>query len=78
MNQLISKIKPQEIYNLAAQSHVQVSFQTPFYTTFTNAIGTLNILESIKSNKLKNTQNFIKHLLQKCLVIQILGQFLKK
>ena len=58
INQLISKIKPNEIYNLAAQSHVQVSFQTPFYTTFTNAIGTLNILESIKSNKLEKFTKF--------------------
>ena len=58
MNQLISKIKPNEIYNLAAQSHVQVSFQTPAYTTLTNAIGVLNILESIKSNRLEKKTKF--------------------
>ena len=52
INNLVSKIKPDEIYNLAAQSHVQVSFQIPFYTTLTNSMGTLNILESIKSSKL--------------------------
>ena len=57
-NKLISEIKPHEVYNLAAQSHVQVSFQTPFYTTFTNAIGALNILESIKSNKLEKFTKF--------------------
>jgi len=58
INNLISSIKPNEIYNLAAQSHVQVSFQTPIYTTLTNAIGTLNILESIKSCKLEKKTKF--------------------
>ncbi len=46
---LIQKIKPDEVYNLAAQSHVQVSFDTPIYTSTTNAIGTLNFLEAIKN-----------------------------
>ena len=41
---LVSKIKPTEIYNLAAQSHVKVSFETPIYTTYTNALGTINLL----------------------------------
>ena len=45
---LISEIKPDEIYNLAAQSHVQVSFETPEYTARTDALGTLNILEAIR------------------------------
>ena len=58
INQLISKIKPNEIYNLAAQSHVKVSFQTPSYTTHTNAIGVLNILESIRSNRLQKITKF--------------------
>ena len=58
INSLISKIKPDEIYNLAAQSHVQVSFQTPAYTTLTNSIGVLNILESIKANNLKKKTKF--------------------
>ena len=44
---LIQKIKPDEIYNLAAQSHVAVSFELPEYTTNTVAVGTLRILESI-------------------------------
>ena len=44
---LINKIKPNEIYNLAAQSHVAVSFELPEYTTNTVAVGTLRILESI-------------------------------
>ena len=45
---LIKKIKPNEIYNLAAQSHVAVSFQLPDYTFVANTLGCLRILESIK------------------------------
>ncbi len=48
---LIEKIKPTEIYNLAAQSHVGVSFFTPLYTANVNAIGVLTILEAIKNSK---------------------------
>ena len=46
---LVNKIKPDEIYNLAAQSHVAVSFEKPEYTANSDALGTLRILESIKS-----------------------------
>ena len=45
---IIEKIKPDEIYNLAAQSHVAVSFESPEYTANCDAIGTLRILEAIK------------------------------
>ena len=45
---LISEIRPHEIYNLAAQSHVMVSFETPEYTANADAIGTLRLLEAIK------------------------------
>ncbi len=45
---IISKIRPDEIYNLGAQSHVAVSFETPEYTTNVDALGTLRILESIR------------------------------
>ena len=48
---LIQKISPDEIYNLAAQSHVKVSFETPEYTANADAIGVLRILESIKNSK---------------------------
>ena len=49
---IINNIKPNEIYNLAAQSHVGVSFEMPEYTTNTDALGTLRILEAIiKINK---------------------------
>jgi GDPmannose 4,6-dehydratase len=49
INQIIRKVNPDEIYHLAAQSHVQVSFETPEYTTNTIALGTLRILEVIKN-----------------------------
>ena len=50
VNSLINTIKPDEIYNLAAQSHVAVSFSIPSYTANVDAIGCLNILEAIKSS----------------------------
>mgnify|MGYP003705996037 CR=1 FL=1 len=53
---VISDIKPDEIYNLAAQSHVAVSFNLPEYTTNVNALGTLRILEAVNSIKLKKTK----------------------
>jgi GDPmannose 4,6-dehydratase len=48
MSRLLEKIQPDEIYNLAAQSHVQVSFQVPEYTAETDALGTLRLLDAIK------------------------------
>ena len=45
---LVQKIKPTEIYNLAAQSHVQVSFDLPEYTADVDALGTLRLLEAIR------------------------------
>ena len=47
LNNILRKIKPDEIYNFAAQSHVGVSFELPNYTTQVNSIGTLNLLQSI-------------------------------
>ena len=55
---LIKKIKPDEIYNLAAQSHVQVSFETAEYTATTDGLGPLRILEAIKILGLENTTRF--------------------
>jgi len=46
---VVNKVKPDEIYNLAAQSHVAVSFENPIYTADTNALGTLRLLEAIRS-----------------------------
>jgi GDPmannose 4,6-dehydratase len=48
LNRLLEKIEPQEIYNLAAQSHVAVSFEVPEYTADVDATGTLRILDAIK------------------------------
>jgi len=58
INNLIGSIKPDEIYNLAAQSHVAVSFKMPDYTANTNALGCLRILESIRSSKLNKKIKF--------------------
>lgn len=51
--EIIKKINPHEIYNLAAQSHVAISFQIPNYTMDINALGAARILEAIKNLKLK-------------------------
>ena len=58
VSSLIKNIKPDEIYNLAAQSHVAVSFEVPEYTANADAIGTLRILESIKFHGLENKTKF--------------------
>ena len=46
---VLQEVQPDEIYNLAAQSHVRISFDQPVYTTHSIATGTLNLLESIKT-----------------------------
>lgn len=46
---VIEEVRPDEIYNLAAQSHVSVSFQMPDYTADVNALGTLRILEAVRT-----------------------------
>lgn len=58
--QIIQKVEPDEIYNLAAQSHVQVSFDVPEYTADADALGTLRILEAVR----------ILGLAQKCRIYQ--------
>lgn len=50
LNRLITKIQPDEIYNLGAQSHVQVSFEVPEYTAESDAIGTLRLLDAIRES----------------------------
>jgi GDPmannose 4,6-dehydratase len=50
---LISKVQPEEIYNLAAQSHVRVSFDSPEYTSDITAIGTVRLLEAIRESGIK-------------------------
>ena len=53
ISRLIEKINPNEIYNLAAQSHVKVSFEVPEYTAQTDGIGTLRLLDAIKDTQIK-------------------------
>lgn len=53
LNRLVEKIKPDEIYNLGAQSHVKVSFEVPEYTAEVDAIGTLRLLDAIKETGLR-------------------------
>jgi len=58
VSSIIKKTKPNEIYNLAAQSHVAVSFEVPEYTANADALGTLRILEAIKFHKLEKKTKF--------------------
>lgn len=53
LNRLVEKVKPDEIYNLGAQSHVQVSFEVPEYTAEVDGIGTLRFLDAIKETGVK-------------------------
>ena len=53
LNRLLEKVEPNEIYNLAAQSHVKVSFDVPEYTAEVDAIGTLRFLDAIKETGIK-------------------------
>lgn len=55
---IIQEVQPDEIYNLAAQSHVKVSFETPEYTANSDALGTLRLLEAIRILKLENKTRF--------------------
>ena len=50
LSTIINDIEPDEVYNLGAQSHVRVSFDTPIYTVDTDALGTLRLLEAIRSS----------------------------
>lgn len=56
--QVLNKVKPDEVYNLAAQSHVQVSFDSPEFTADVDATGVLRILEGIRQCGLANTCRF--------------------
>jgi len=58
VTRLVKQIKPDEIYNLAAQSHVQVSFESPEYTANADALGALRILEAIRFNNLEKKTKY--------------------
>lgn len=55
---IMQEVQPDEIYNLAAQSHVQVSFETPEYTANADALGTLRLLEGIRILKMQDHARF--------------------
>jgi GDPmannose 4,6-dehydratase len=55
---IVNKVAPTEIYNLAAQSHVAVSFETPEYTASADGIGALRLLEAIRMNGLEKRTRF--------------------
>jgi GDPmannose 4,6-dehydratase len=55
---IIRDVRPNEVYNLAAQSHVQVSFQMPMYTAEVDGVGTLNLLEAIRLSGQQKTARF--------------------
>ncbi|MEO5858735.1 MAG: GDP-mannose 4,6-dehydratase [Pyrinomonadaceae bacterium] len=58
LNRLLEKIEPDEIYNLAAQSHVKVSFDLPDYTAQVDALGTLRFLDAIRETGLRQVKFF--------------------
>ncbi|MDB4061733.1 GDP-mannose 4,6-dehydratase [bacterium] len=58
LTRIIQEVQPDEIYNLAAQSHVKVSFETPEYTANSDAMGTLRILEAIRILKMEKKTRF--------------------
>ena len=58
VSSIIKKVQPNEIYNLAAQSHVAVSFEVPEYTANVDALGALRILEAIKFHKLQKKTKY--------------------
>ena len=58
---IIQEVQPDEIYNLAAQSHVKVSFEEPEYTANSDALGTLRILEAIRILKLEKKTKYYMH-----------------
>ena len=64
---LINSIRPDEIYNLAAQSHVATSFEIPEYTSDVNALGALRILEAIRSLNLKKKNSLLPSIILRTL-----------
>ena len=58
LNRILERVQPCEIYNLAAQSHVQVSFEVPEYTAEVDGIGTLRLLDAIKETGLDHRERF--------------------
>ena len=60
LNRILEKVNPDEIYNLGAQSHVQISFEIPEYTSDVNGLGTLRLLDAIKEVEAKASLDAIR------------------
>ena len=78
--QILASIKVDEVYHLAAQSHVAVSFENPLLTGETNAMGTLRLLEAMRILELGKTTRFYNvsscfSYLRHCLTIRSLGEY---
>ena len=58
LREILQRVQPDEIYNLAAQSHVKVSFEEPEYTANSDALGTLRLLEALRILGLGETSRF--------------------
>ncbi|MFC1585458.1 GDP-mannose 4,6-dehydratase [Fibrobacterota bacterium] len=58
INSILAQVKPDEVYNLAAQSHVKISFETPEYTADVDGTGVLRLLEGLRSTGLEKTTRF--------------------
>jgi GDPmannose 4,6-dehydratase len=65
---VIGKVKPDEIYNLAAQSHVQVSFDSPEFTADVDAVGVLRILEAVRQLGMTETCRIYQASTSGCMV----------
>ena len=68
LTNLVLDVQPDEIYNLGAQSHVRVSFDSPAYTVQTVGVGALNVLEAARQLNKKNRFAFTRLRRQRCLV----------
>ncbi len=67
LTRILAEVQPDEVYNLGAQSHVAVSFESPEYTADVDAMGTLRLLEAIRFLGLEKKPNFIKLQLLNCM-----------
>ena len=74
LTRLLAEIEPDEVYNLGAQSHVAVSFESPEYTADVDAIGALRLLEAIRFLGLRRKRAFIKPLPRNCGLVQEIPQ----
>jgi GDPmannose 4,6-dehydratase len=75
---IISDIRPDEIYNLAAQSHVKVSFDVPEYTAEADAVGTLRLLEAVRIVQVTHLSIGHENICKNHLCMRLLKRIIKK